>query len=166
MSRPITSIWKHAGWRSWLLKFQAAFDHRPRSRFPGQHRRSCSASVWRRCPRLSRQLHGFRAIARRRTRTPAAMAAKQQAQVAHIQQFVDRFRAKASRANRYKAASKHWRRCAHRQYFMLILAIASVFQNLKVSNPLFSFRNLSLGYGDSTVLRNIEPIGAHRCAGR
>ena len=37
-----------------------------------------------------------------------AMFEKQQRQVAHLQSFIDRFRAKATKANKRKAASKRW----------------------------------------------------------
>jgi ATPase subunit of ABC transporter with duplicated ATPase domains len=41
-----------------------------------------------------------------------AMAAKQQAQAAHIQQFVDRFRAKASKAKQVQSQTKFRIRCS------------------------------------------------------
>ena len=85
-----------------------------------------------------------------------AMAAKQQAQVAHIQQFVDRFRAKASKAKQVQSRIK----ALEKMRSQAILHVDSDYRvgfsdPEKVSNPLFSFRNLSLGYGDSTILRNI-----------
>ena len=84
------------------------------------------------------------------------MAAKQQAQVAHIQQFVDRFRAKASKAKQVQSRIK----ALEKMRSQAILHVDSDYRvgfsdPEKVSNPLFSFRNLSLGYGDSTILRNI-----------
>ena len=85
-----------------------------------------------------------------------AMAAKQQAQVAHIQQFVDRFRAKASKAKQVQSRIK----ALEKMRSQAILHVDSNYRvdfsdPEKVSNPLFSFRNLSLGYGDNTILRNI-----------
>ena len=85
-----------------------------------------------------------------------AMAAKQQAQVAHIQQFVDRFRAKASKAKQVQSRIK----ALEKMRTQAMLHVDSEYRVSfadpdKVSNPLFSFRNLDLGYGETNVLRNV-----------
>ena len=85
-----------------------------------------------------------------------AMATKQQAQVAHIQQFVDRFRAKASKAKQVQSRIK----ALEKMRTQAMLHVDSEYRVSfadpdKVSNPLFSFRNLDLGYGDTTILRNV-----------
>ena len=84
------------------------------------------------------------------------MAAKQQAQVAHIQQFVDRFRAKASKAKQVQSRIK----ALEKMRAQAILHVDSDYRvgfsdPEKVSNPLFTFRSLRLGYGDTTILRDI-----------
>ena len=85
-----------------------------------------------------------------------AMAAKQQAQVAHIQQFVDRFRAKASKAKQVQSRIK----ALEKMRSQALLHVDSDYRvgfsdPEKVSNPLFTFRNLRLGYGDTTILQDI-----------
>lgn len=85
-----------------------------------------------------------------------AMATKQQAQVAHIQQFVDRFRAKASKAKQVQSRIK----ALEKMRTQAMLHIDSEYRVSfadpdKVSNPLFTFRNLDLGYGETTVLRDV-----------
>ena len=85
-----------------------------------------------------------------------AMAVKQQAQVAHIQQFVDRFRAKASKAKQVQSRIK----ALEKMRMQAMLHVDSDYRVSfadpdKVSNPLFSFRNLSLGYEDTTVLQGV-----------
>ena len=84
------------------------------------------------------------------------MATKQQAQVAHIQQFVDRFRAKASKAKQVQSRIK----ALEKMRTQAMLHVDSEYRVSfadpnKVSNPLFSFRNLDLGYDDTTILRNV-----------
>ena len=85
-----------------------------------------------------------------------ATAAKQQAQIAHIQQFVDRFRAQASKAKQVQSRIKALEKMRSQAILHVDSGYRVCFSDPeKVSNPLFSFRNLSLGYGNSTVLRNI-----------
>ncbi len=85
-----------------------------------------------------------------------AMAVKQQAQVAHIQQFVDRFRAKASKAKQVQSRIK----ALEKMQSQAMLHVDSDYRVSfadpeKVSNPLFSFRHLDLGYGNTTILHNV-----------
>ena len=85
-----------------------------------------------------------------------AMAAKQQAQVAHHPAICRSLRAKASKAKQVQSRIK----ALEKMRSQAILHVDSDYRvgfsdPEKVSNPLFSFRNLSLGYGDSTILRNI-----------
>jgi ATP-binding cassette subfamily F protein 3 len=85
-----------------------------------------------------------------------AMAAKQQAQVAHIQKFVDRFRAKASKAKQVQSRIKALEKMSAQAMLHIDSDYRVSFSDPdKVSNPLFSFRNLDLGYGNATILRNV-----------
>ncbi len=86
-----------------------------------------------------------------------AMAAKHQAQVQHIQQFVDRFRAKASKAKQVQSRIKALERMQTQAALHVDSDYRVNFSNPeKVSNPLFSFRDLVLGYEDNTVLRQVS----------
>jgi ATP-binding cassette, subfamily F, member 3 len=70
--------------------------------------RSC---IWRRQADLYQG--GYDTFARTRAEQRAVQAAeakKQEARRAHLQSFVDRFKAKASKAGRRRAASRCWRR--------------------------------------------------------
>ena len=86
-----------------------------------------------------------------------AMAAKHQAQVQHIQQFVDRFRAKASKAKQVQSRIKALERMQTQAALHVDSDYRVNFSNPeKVSNPLFSFRDLVLGYEDNKVLRKVS----------
>jgi len=85
-----------------------------------------------------------------------AMRTKRETQAAHIQQFVDRFRAKASKAKQVQSRIK----ALEKLQVSAAVAIDSPYKvtfhdPLKVSNPLFSLRDVNLGYGDIVVLRNL-----------
>lgn len=81
---------------------------------------------------------------------------KQQREIKHIQSFITRFKAKATKA---KQAQSRVKQLAN----MEIVASAQIdspfhfgfFENTKVSNPLVSLRDLDLGYGDSRVLSKV-----------
>jgi ATP-binding cassette subfamily F protein 3 len=86
-----------------------------------------------------------------------AMATKHEAQVQHIQQFVDRFRAKASKAKQVQSRIKALERMQTQAALHVDSDYRVVFSNPdKVSNPLFSFRDLKLGYDDSDVLEQVS----------
>ncbi|MEQ8689904.1 MAG: ABC-F family ATP-binding cassette domain-containing protein, partial [Pseudomonadales bacterium] len=86
-----------------------------------------------------------------------AVQAKQQAQAAHIQQFVDRFRAKASKAKQVQSRIKALEKLQFTLTVQLDSPYSVKFKNPRqVSNPLFSLRKLALGYGDTRVLEDIS----------
>lgn len=86
-----------------------------------------------------------------------AVQAKQQAQAAHIQQFVDRFRAKASKAKQVQSRIKALEKMQFTLTVQLDSPYSVKFKNPRqVSNPLFSLRKLALGYGDTRVLEDIS----------
>ncbi len=82
---------------------------------------------------------------------------KQQREIAHIRNFVDRFRAKATKARQAQSRLKALER-------MEVIAAAHVdsqfsFRFLppaKVPNPLLKLHDASVGYGDSPVLGNLR----------
>ena len=103
---------------------------------------------------------GYDAFARARAERHALQAAeakKQEARRAHLQSFVDRFRAKASKAvqaqSRIKALAKMEPITApeeakfHRFTFP---------QPDQLSPPILSLDNVAVGYGDRAVLRRLE----------
>ena len=86
-----------------------------------------------------------------------AMAAKHEMQVQHIQQFVDRFRAKASKAKQVQSRIKALERMQTQAALHVDSDYRVNFSNPdKVSNPLFSFRDLELGYGETLVLKQVS----------
>ena len=86
-----------------------------------------------------------------------AMAAKHEAQVQHIQQFVDRFRAKASKAKQVQSRIKALERMQTQAALHVDSDYRVNFSNPdKVSNPLFSFRDLELGYDETLVLEQVS----------
>ena len=86
-----------------------------------------------------------------------AMFEKQQRQVAHLQSFIDRFRAKATKAKQAQSRIKALER-------MTMLAPAHVdspfeFEFLDpraLPNPLLKMENVRGGYGDTTILQSIN----------
>jgi ATP-binding cassette subfamily F protein 3 len=85
-----------------------------------------------------------------------AMRGKREAQAAHIQKFVDRFRAKASKAKQVQSRIKALERLQLSAALQVDSPYAVSFTDPdKVSNPLFSLRDVSLGYGETVVLENM-----------
>jgi ATP-binding cassette subfamily F protein 3 len=92
-----------------------------------------------------------------RLRLQQAQYEKQQARVAEIQSFVDRFKAKATKAKQAQSRVKMLER-------MTLTAPAHIDNGYdltipchdKVSDPLLSLSEVSLGYGDHTVISNVE----------
>ncbi len=85
-----------------------------------------------------------------------AAVAKQQAQVKHIQSFVDRFRAKESKAKQVQSRIKALERMQMHAALHVDADYRVAFRDpKKVSNPIVNFRDLTLGYGDQVVLKNV-----------
>ena len=82
---------------------------------------------------------------------------RQQARIAEIQRFIDRFKAKATKARQAQSRVKALERMekiapAHVDSpFSFEFPVAD-----KVSNPLMSIRNGSAGYGDAVVLEGFN----------
>jgi ATP-binding cassette subfamily F protein 3 len=82
---------------------------------------------------------------------------KQQQEMAHIRSFVDRFRAKASKARQAQSRMKALERMeavapvhADSPYHVTLP------QPEKMSTPLLSLDHVSIGYGDTTVLHDVH----------
>ena len=85
-----------------------------------------------------------------------AMQAKRDAQVAHMQQFIDRFRAKESKARQVQSRIKALERLTEITAVHVDSPYSVAFQDPdKVSNPILSANDLVLGYDDKPVLHNI-----------
>ncbi|MEE4284260.1 MAG: ATP-binding cassette domain-containing protein, partial [Pseudomonadales bacterium] len=85
-----------------------------------------------------------------------AVQVKVEAQAAHIQKFVDRFRAKASKAKQVQSRIKALERLQTSAVVQLDSPYTVAFKNPdKVSNPLFSLRDVCLGYGETRVLEDL-----------
>lgn len=92
-----------------------------------------------------------------RLRLQQAEYEKQQARVAEIQSFVDRFRAQATKAKQAQSRIKMLER-------MTLTAPAHVDNGYdlsipchdKVSDPLVSLSDVALGYGDTTIVDNVR----------
>lgn len=86
-----------------------------------------------------------------------SMQDKRQREAERIQKFVDRFRAKASKAKQVQSRLKALARLQSNTVIHVDSDYDVGFQNPdKVSNPLFSFRNLDLGYDNHVVLNGIS----------
>ncbi len=86
-----------------------------------------------------------------------ATFARQQAKVAHVQKFVDRFRAKATKAKQVQSRVK----ALEKMQLTAPLQAESPYQfeftnPRQVSSPLITMRDLSLGYGDTNVLSKVN----------
>ena len=82
---------------------------------------------------------------------------KQQRQIKHIQSFITRFKAKASKAKQAQSRVKQ----LQNMELVASVQIDSPFkfefsENEKTSNPLISLRDIDLGYGDKNVLDGIS----------
>ncbi len=86
-----------------------------------------------------------------------ASQAKRAARTQHIQAFVDRFRAKASKARQVQSRIKALERLKQTQVVADDSPYRIRFQNTdKVSNPLISMRAVELGYDSTTVLTSVS----------
>lgn len=114
------------------------FDQRRLDLYTGNY----SSFETQRCERIAQQQAGYE---------------RQQARIAEIQRFIDRFKAKATKARQAQSRVKALERMekiapAHVDSpFSFEFPVAD-----KVSNPLMSIRNGAAGYGDAVVLEGIN----------
>ncbi len=86
-----------------------------------------------------------------------AMYEKQQREIAHMTSFVERFRAKASKARQAQSRLKALDRLEH----IAAAHVDSVFdfefpEPLRAPDPLLTLEDAVLGYGDRAVVRNVQ----------
>ncbi|QGX39981.1 ATP-binding cassette domain-containing protein [Permianibacter aggregans] len=82
---------------------------------------------------------------------------RQQVQRAHLQKFVDRFKAKASKAKQAQSRVKALEKLTMSAPLAGADAIQFEFKPPeKMPNPLVTARDVQLGYGDNVVLRNVK----------
>ena len=86
-----------------------------------------------------------------------AAIAKQDRERKRIKQFVDRFRAKASKAKQVQSRIKALERLTEQSLMAVDSDYRVSFEEPeKISNPLLSFRKLSVGYNSELVLQEIS----------
>ena len=86
-----------------------------------------------------------------------AAVAKQDQERKRIKQFVDRFRAKASKAKQVQSRIKALERLTEQSLMAVDSDYRVSFEEPeKISNPLLSFRKLSVGYNSDLVLQEIS----------
>ena len=82
---------------------------------------------------------------------------KRAAKAAHMQQFIDRFRAKASKAKQVQSRLKALEKLQTSATMQMDSPYQIAFRNPeRVSNPLYSIRNMDVGYAGEAVLENIN----------
>ncbi len=88
-----------------------------------------------------------------------ATRAKQQREIQHIRSFVDRFRAKATKARQVQSRLNTLKKMELIAQAHADSPIRFSFQNPdKTPNPLLKLEKLSIGYGESTVLSGVNLI--------
>lgn len=82
---------------------------------------------------------------------------KQQAQIAHMQDFVRRFKAKASKAKQAQSRVKALERMQQVQAVRLDTPFTfSLPSTEKMSDPLLVVNDTAIGYGDNTIIANLD----------
>lgn len=100
--------------------------------------------------------HYEQAKAQRLAQQQAAFE-KQQERVKEIQQFVDRFRAKATKAKQAQSRLKEMERMELIAPAHIDSAFTFRFRETnKISDPLISLHDADLGYGDTSILNNLN----------
>jgi ATP-binding cassette subfamily F protein 3 len=86
-----------------------------------------------------------------------AAFSRQQDKIAHLQRFIDRFKAKASKA---KQAQSRVKALARMEKLAPVLTASDFDFEFRepgnLPNPMLSMRDLQCGYGDTVIVRNIE----------
>ena len=87
----------------------------------------------------------------------SAAFSKQQDRVAHLQKFIDRFKAKASKAKQAQSRVKALERMERLAPVMAAADFNFEFREpLNLPNPMLMFDEMSAGYGSTTIVRNVD----------
>ncbi len=82
---------------------------------------------------------------------------KQQEKAAHLQKFIDRFKAKASKAKQAQSRVKALERMEKLAPVLTASDFSFEFREpLNLPNPMLMFDQLSAGYGDNTIVRGVD----------
>jgi ATP-binding cassette subfamily F protein 3 len=86
-----------------------------------------------------------------------AAFAKQQDRVAHLQKFIDRFKAKASKAKQAQSRVKALERMERLAPVLASADFNFEFREpLNLPNPMLMFDEMAAGYGTTTIVRNVD----------
>ena len=87
----------------------------------------------------------------------AAAWGKQQERIAHLQRFIDRFKAKASKARQAQSRVKALARMEKLAPVLTASDFSFEFREpLSLPNPMLAFDDMACGYGDAIIVRNVQ----------
>src|SRR5436190_4753572 len=82
---------------------------------------------------------------------------KQQERVAHLKKFIDRFKAKASKAKQAQSRVKALSRMEKLAPVLTARDFSFEFREpLSLPNPMLAFQDVSCGYGETVIVRKVE----------
>ncbi|MBP6899587.1 MAG: ATP-binding cassette domain-containing protein [Burkholderiaceae bacterium] len=100
---------------------------------------------------------GFELMRAERMEQQAAAFSRQQEKIAHLQRFIDRFKAKASKAKQAQSRVKALDRMAKLAPVLTDSEFDFEFKEpANLPNPMLTMRDLNCGYGDKVIVRNID----------
>ncbi|WP_269632790.1 ATP-binding cassette domain-containing protein [Pelomonas sp. BJYL3] len=99
----------------------------------------------------------FEAMRAERMEQQQAAFEKQQDRIAHLQKFIDRFKAKATKAKQAQSRVKALERMERLAPVLASADFAFEFREpLSLPNPMLSLRDVACGYGETTIVRDIN----------
>jgi ATP-binding cassette subfamily F protein 3 len=100
---------------------------------------------------------GFEEMRAERMNQQQASFAKQQERIAHLQRFIDRFKAKASKAKQAQSRVKALARMERIAPVLTASDFAFEFREpLNLPNPMLAMRDLACGYGGTVIVRDVN----------
>ncbi|MGM9515224.1 ABC-F family ATP-binding cassette domain-containing protein [Roseateles sp. DB2] len=99
----------------------------------------------------------FEAMRAERMEQQQAAFDKQQDRIAHLQKFIDRFKAKATKAKQAQSRVKALERMERLAPVLASADFAFEFREpVSLPNPMLSLRDVACGYGETTIVRDIN----------
>ena len=99
----------------------------------------------------------FEAMRAERMALQQAAFEKQQDRIAHLQKFIDRFKAKATKAKQAQSRVKALERMEKLAPVLTASDFAFEFREpVSLPNPMLALKDVSCGYGDKTIVRGIN----------